>query len=90
MRHILGETEARQDQSRTWPAPRNPTGRRSRSPWRSACVLLAPAATWGSSACARAASMRAEAEAHLATARTMLAELGMRFWLDQADAELAG
>jgi DNA-binding SARP family transcriptional activator len=37
----------------------------------------------------RAASRRSAAGAHLATARTMLADMQMRFWLEQAEAELA-
>jgi hypothetical protein len=36
----------------------------------------------------RAASKAAAAETHLSTARTMLAGMEMRCWLEQADAEL--
>jgi hypothetical protein len=36
----------------------------------------------------RVASNPKAAEAYLTTARTMLAEMGMEFWLVQADAEL--
>ena len=36
----------------------------------------------------RSASSLQAAEAHLTTARTMLAEMRMEFWLAQADAEL--
>jgi hypothetical protein len=32
---------------------------------------------------------REQAQEHLATATAMYREMGMRFWLDQADAELA-
>jgi tetratricopeptide (TPR) repeat protein len=33
---------------------------------------------------------REHAQTHLATARTLLREMGMRFWLEQAEAELRG
>jgi hypothetical protein len=36
------------------------------------------------------AGKRHEAQEHLATAGTMYGEMGMRYWLEQAEAELAG
>jgi hypothetical protein len=38
---------------------------------------------------ARRTGAREQARDHLATARTLLREMGMRFWLEQAEAELS-
>jgi hypothetical protein len=38
----------------------------------------------------RQTGKRHEAQEHLTTATTMYREMGMRFWLEQAEAELAG
>ena len=84
--HILGEIAA---------PPRSPrstltatTARRWRSPANSACARSSPTATsaWASSTGAlRSASRPRE---HLTTATTMYREMDMRFWLEQAEAEM--
>ncbi len=85
--HILGEIQARQDP---------PDVASAESSYRQVLALateiglrpLAARCHLGLGRLYRAASNRSAAEAHLTTARTMLAEMNMGFWLDQAEAEL--
>jgi tetratricopeptide (TPR) repeat protein len=86
--HILGEMLARQ-------APPDVAG--AEESYRTALALateigmrpLVARCHLGLGRLHRAASERAAAETHLTTARTMLAEMEMGFWLAQVDAEVA-
>jgi tetratricopeptide (TPR) repeat protein len=87
MLHTLGEIEARQDP---------PDAASAAESYRQALALaseigmrpLAARCHLGLGRLCRAASKRAAAEAHVTTARTMLAEMQMRFWLDQTETEI--
>ena len=71
------------------PAPRSSTGRRSPWPPNSACAPWSPTATSASAGSTAHGRQRERAKEHLTTATTMYREMDMRFWLEQAEAELA-
>ena len=50
--------------------------------------MLAPTATSALGKLSRLIGQREQAQKHLATATTMYREMDMRFWLEQAEAEL--
>jgi hypothetical protein len=49
---------------------------------------LSPIANWASAKQHRRGGDREQAQEHLITAMTMYRELGMTYWLEQAEAEL--
>ena len=65
--------------ARPWPWPRS---------W--ACARSSPTATSASASSPGAPGKREQAQEHLTTATTMYREMDMRFWLEQAEAELRG
>ena len=69
-------------------AARPTTARRWRSPSRGACGPLVAHCHLGLGELYRRAGKRQQAQEHLATATTMYREMGMSFWLEQAEAAL--
>jgi hypothetical protein len=51
------------------------------------CIPSSPTATSALGKLSRRTGKREQAQEHLATAITMYREMGMRFWLEQAEAE---
>ena len=72
----------------THKAARPTTARRWRSPSRAACARSSPTATSASASSTGAQASGEQAQEHLTTATTMYREMGMRFWLEQAEAEM--
>jgi hypothetical protein len=64
------------------------TARRWRSPNLAGCARSSPTANLGLGKLYRRTGKRQEASEHLTIATTMYREMDMRFWLEQADAEL--
>ena len=69
-------------------AARPTTARRWRSPSRAACGPSSPTATSASASSTGARASSEQAREHLTTAATMYREMDMRFWLEQAEAEM--
>jgi hypothetical protein len=58
------------------------------SPSRVACIQTSPTATWASANCIAARANPEQAQEHLTTAIAMHREMGMTYWLEQAEVEL--
>ena len=80
---LLGDVTARRDPPRKLMAT---TVRRSRSPRSSGCGPSSPTATSASASSTRRTGKREQAQEHVATATTMYRDMGMTYWLEQAEA----
>ena len=64
--------------------------RRWHSPTSSACAPLVAHCHFGLGKLSRRTGKREQAQGHLRTATTMYRDMDIRFWLEQAEAELKG
>ena len=86
---LLGEVAARRD-----PSDEEEAEAHYRGAWRwltnSACARSSPTATSASASSTGAPETASRPHEHLTTATTMYREMDMRFWLEQAEAEMGG